>query len=76
MPAIPALHHRTYTPGREVKDNNGDGVFDESDVCTKDLSEPYIDANDNGMYDLGEKYIDANNNGQFDEADGSVKKTP
>jgi len=65
-----------FTPGSESFDDiNGNAVFDQgTDVCTTDLDEPYIDANDNGMYDAGETYIDANTNGVFDAADGTCQQ--
>jgi adhesin/invasin len=61
-----------YTPGDEgFYDNTGNNVYDEgTDVLTIDMSEPYIDANDNGRYDFGEKYIDVDGNGSFTQADG------
>jgi adhesin/invasin len=61
-----------YTPGNEGFDDiNGNNVYDEGiDILTMDMSEPYIDANDNSRYDSGEKYIDSDGNGSFTEADG------
>lgn len=65
-----------YTPGSEAfYDANGNGVFDEGvDELTKDMSDPYIDANDNGQHDPGETYIDADENGAFSPADGEYQK--
>jgi hypothetical protein len=34
--------------------------------CFEDLSEPFVDADDNGTWDSGENYIDVNNNGRWD----------
>jgi len=64
-----------YTPGDEgFSDINGNNVYDEGiDILTVDMSEPYIDANDNGQYDSGEKYIDSDGNGSFTEADGQYQ---
>ncbi|OQW94007.1 MAG: hypothetical protein BWK79_08145, partial [Beggiatoa sp. IS2] len=54
------------------KDTNGNGIWDMSEIITEkgDMSEPFIDGNDNGTFDPGELYIDVNNNRQFDGPDG------
>jgi adhesin/invasin len=64
-----------YTPGDEgFNDVNGNNIFDEGvDILTLDMSEPYIDANDNGAYDSGEKYIDSDGNGAFTDKDGQYQ---
>ncbi|OUD13879.1 Ig-like domain-containing protein [Thioflexithrix psekupsensis] len=53
-------------------DANGNRRWDFGEIITGrgDLSEPYIEANDNGTYDDGEFYIDVNGNGRFDGPDG------
>jgi adhesin/invasin len=53
-------------------DENGNQQWDHGEkiVGKGDLSEPYIDGNDNFTFDSGELYIDVNNNGQFDGPDG------
>ncbi len=53
-------------------DSNGNQQWDygEMIVGNGDLSEPYIDGNDNFTFDSGELYIDINNNGLFDGPDG------
>ncbi len=62
-------------------DANGNGKYD-PDEYFEDLGEPYIDANDNGIYDPGEPYQDLNNNGRYDpgepftDIDGNGKWTP
>ncbi|MCD4722272.1 MAG: hypothetical protein K8S13_20795 [Desulfobacula sp.] len=64
-----------YTPGDEgFNDVNGNNVYDEGiDVLTLDMSEPYIDSNDNGAYDSGEKYIDSDESGSFTDVDGQYQ---
>ena len=58
-----------YTSGSEsFADTNGNGQHD-ADEPHDDLSEPYIDGNDNFTFDVGELYIDVNGNGKFDEPD-------
>ncbi|RKZ90664.1 MAG: hypothetical protein DRR19_09415 [Candidatus Parabeggiatoa sp. nov. 1] len=55
-----------FTTGSEsLVDKNGNGLYDAGEPF-KDLSEPYIDGNDNNAFDEGELYIDVNGNGQFD----------
>ncbi len=49
-------------------DANGNGEYDEGEYFD-DLGEPYIDANDNGIYDAGEPYTDVNHNGQYDKGE-------
>ena len=64
-----------YARGSEsFYDENGNGVFDKNiDTLTEDMSDPYIDANDNGVHDSGELYIDADNDGVFSPADGEYQ---
>lgn len=60
-----------YAAGSEsYSDDNGNGVYDLGEAITRDVSDPYIDANDNGRFDVGEFYIDADKDGQFTAADG------
>jgi adhesin/invasin len=56
-----------FTTGSEsFVDTNGNGYYDEGEPFD-DLSEPYIDGNDNFTFDNDELYIDVNGNGNFDE---------
>ena len=50
-------------------DNNGNGAWDLGEAFD-DLSEPYVDANDNNQWDLGEWYLDANNSGSWNAGNG------
>lgn len=62
-----------FTTGSEsFVDVNGNGSHDPGEPFTPngDLSEPYIDGNDNGAFDAGELYIDVDNDGRFDGPDG------
>lgn len=66
-----------YAPGSEsFYDANGNGVYDEGEEITLDMSNPFINNNDNkddngnDIYDEGELYIDANKSGSFTPADG------
>jgi len=55
-----------FTTGSEsFVDTNGNGYYDAGEPF-KDLSEPYIDGNDNFTFDNDELYIDVNGNGNFD----------
>ncbi|MDM8566539.1 Ig-like domain-containing protein [Candidatus Halobeggiatoa sp. HSG11] len=56
-------------------DSNNNNRWDMGEVITNkgDISEPYIDANDNRIFDLEEFYVDVNNNGEFDGPDGIFK---
>ena len=55
-------------------DNNGNGVFDgtlvDSFPLSCDISEPFVDKDDDGVFDPGEFYIDSNQNGVFNAANG------
>ncbi len=57
-------------------DKNGNGLFDGTGVdgfplADCDISEPFIDQDDDGVYDAAnEQYIDGNNNGVFDGPNG------
>lgn len=65
------------TSGEECfVDNNGNGIYDGTTIdsfpSSCDIGEPFIDADDDGVFDAGtEFYIDANQNGAFDTANGS-----
>ncbi|MEK7280675.1 MAG: Ig-like domain-containing protein [Nitrospirota bacterium] len=65
------------TSGEECfVDNNGNGIYDGTTIDSFppscDISEPFVDADDDGVFDAGtESYIDANQNGAFDTANGS-----
>ena len=59
-----------YTSGSEsYQDNDGDGVYTDevhdTFLTDTDMSEPYIDANNNGFYETGELFIDSNGDGEF-----------
>ena len=60
------------TTGEEgFNDKNNDGQFQEGEFDPKyDLTEPFVDNNDNGTWDDGELYVDANGNGKWDGKDG------
>jgi hypothetical protein len=49
-------------------DANGNGTFDNGETFT-DISEPYLDVNNNGAYDAGEPIYDFNNNSTRDGPD-------
>jgi adhesin/invasin len=56
-----------FTTGSEsFVDSNGNGYYDSGEPFD-DLSEPYIDGNDNFTFDNDELYIDVNGNGNFDD---------
>ncbi|MDM8558901.1 Ig-like domain-containing protein [Candidatus Parabeggiatoa sp. HSG14] len=56
-----------FTTGSEsFADLNGNGLYDFGEPFD-DLSEPYIDGNDNGIFEGEELYIDVNGNGRFDK---------
>lgn len=56
-------------------DTNLNQRWDMNEIITGegDLSEPYIDGNDNNTFDPGELYVDVNSNGQFDGPDGQFQ---
>lgn len=62
------------TNGEEgFDDNNNNGIFDGSDTFDPewdDLTEPFVDANDNGTWDPGEKYLDTNGSGNWNGKNG------
>jgi hypothetical protein len=59
------------TQGEEgYRDNNGNGVHDSDETDFDDLTEPFVDSNDNGTWDPGEKFVDTNNNGSWDGKNG------
>lgn len=54
------------TLGQEgFDDKNGNGIHDTGESWT-DLSEPFIDANDNGKWDPAESYTDTDGDGRYD----------
>jgi hypothetical protein len=54
------------TAGEEAYDDlNNNGQYDNGEPFT-DLTEPFVDSNDNGTWDPGERYIDTNGNGKWD----------
>ena len=66
-----------YTNGAEdFTDNNSNGVFNTpGDVFDNndDVTEPFQDYNDNGIYDLGEPFVDLNPaNGIWDDNDNDT----
>lgn len=63
-----------FYPG--YQDTNLNQRWDMSETLTRngDLSEPFIDGNDNSTFDPAELYIDVNGNGQFDGPDGKYQQ--
>ncbi|MBM7115125.1 hypothetical protein [Archangium primigenium] len=58
------------TSGEEAYDDlNNNGVYDQGEPFV-DLTEPFVDNNDNGTWDAGERYVDANGNGKWDGKNG------
>jgi enterochelin esterase-like enzyme len=55
--------------GRLLADLNGDGVFDVGEGLVLNLSEPFVDANDNGVHDDGEEFSDLGLDGVAGTAD-------
>lgn len=61
------------TSGEEgFTDQNNNGVHDNDNGMGQpepfdDLTEPFVDADDNGTWDPDERFIDANGNGKWDE---------
>lgn len=58
-----------FTDGAEAfSDANGNAVFEGAAVgdTFTDLSEPFVDENENGVYDTGEFFVDTNNNNSRD----------
>lgn len=54
------------TSGEEgFTDANNNGVYDQGEVFD-DLTEPFVDSNDNGTWDPDERFIDINGNGNWD----------
>jgi hypothetical protein len=65
------------TSGEEAFDDlNNNGVYDESPAEPfEDLTEPFVDNNDNGTWDAKERYVDANGNGKWDGKNGKFDAT-
>jgi hypothetical protein len=62
-----------YTDGAEdFTDFNGNNVFDDAggDIPGLDLTEPFVDENENGVYDPGEFFVDVNLNESWDTGNG------
>jgi len=61
-------------PGQEAfSDNNNNGIYDVGDSFSPalhDLSEPFLDSNENGSFDIGEPYNDTNLDGVFSAGNG------
>jgi len=58
------------TSGEEgYTDVNEDGVYEEGEPFD-DLTEPFVDSNDNGTWDADERWVDTNGNGQWDGKNG------
>lgn len=58
------------TTGEEAFDDvNNNGRYDTGEPFT-DLTEPFVDSNDNGTWDPDERYIDTNANGIWDGKNG------
>ncbi|HSP99127.1 MAG TPA: alpha/beta hydrolase-fold protein [Candidatus Dormibacteraeota bacterium] len=69
--------------GRMIADLNGDGVFDVGEGLVLNPSEPFTDANDNGIFEpeLGETYEDVGldgvaGTGDFGEGNGTFDYDP
>ncbi|WP_224367190.1 hypothetical protein [Hyalangium versicolor] len=60
------------TTGEEgYNDKNNNGQFDEGEFDPKyDLTEPFVDSNDNGTWDDTELYVDTNGDGNWDGKNG------
>ncbi len=54
---------------RELVDLNGDGVYDVGDGIVVNASEPFTDANANGVFDAGEAFEDVGLDGVADTGD-------
>lgn len=65
------------TTGEEgFNDKNNNGQFDEGEFDPKyDLTEPFVDSNDNGTWDDGERFVDTNGNGHWDGKNGKYDAT-
>lgn len=64
-----------YATGEDsFQDADGNGIYNGTpDYVVYDMPEPFVDANENGVYDaayLGEQLIDTNLNGDWDDANG------
>lgn len=58
------------TAGEEgFTDVNGNGVYDDGEPFD-DLTEPFVDSNDNGTWDPDERFIDTNNDGKWNGKNG------
>jgi adhesin/invasin len=56
-----------YMNGDEsFNDLNGNGRWDAAEPCPGDRGEPYVDANDDGIYNAGELYVDVDQSGTYD----------
>lgn len=59
------------TSGEEgFTDSNNNGVHDMGETLD-DLTEPFVDYDDNGTFDMDEKFVDTNNNGKWDGKNGT-----
>lgn len=59
-----------WTEGEErFVDDNGNGTFDTGELFT-DLTEPFVDADDDGTRGPQEEFVDTNGNGQWDGKNG------
>lgn len=60
-----------FTTGEEAFDDiNNNGGFDEGEPF-EDLTEPFVDSDDNGTWDPDERWVDTNGNGRWDGKDGT-----
>jgi hypothetical protein len=58
------------TTGEEAfDDNNNNGQYDPGEPFV-DLTEPFVDTNDNGTWDANERFVDTNGNGRWDGKNG------
>lgn len=59
------------TTGEEgYDDNNNNGQFDPGEPFI-DLTEPFVDSNDNATWDINERFVDTNGNGRWDGKNGT-----
>ncbi|MFZ5788014.1 MAG: hypothetical protein ACOY3Y_16370 [Acidobacteriota bacterium] len=59
------------TSGEEgFTDTNNNGQFDQGVETFDDLTEPFVDANDDGTWNENERFIDVNGNRQWDGKNG------
>jgi len=53
-----------------LRDENGDGMYDEGEIIEAEYPEAFRDDNSNGVWDSGEYFLDQNQNEQWDDVNG------